>query len=298
MKQELALEVRDLRKSFGKLQAVKGISFQITPNQCFGLLGPNGAGKTTTVELLEGLISPDSGEILYYGECKAPGSRHDTGIQFQSTTLQDFLTVRENIEMFSSFYSKHLPFDELIEICSLEGFLNQDVRKLSGGQRQRVALALALINDPKLIFLDEPTMGLDPQARRNFWELIERIKHQEKTIILTTHYMDEAYTLCDEVLIMDKGEIIIQGKPHTLVASHFDGFQINIPVRSFPDLTVLNSIGLSHTVLADIVTIKSNDINQSLALLVASKVALDDMVIRKPTLEDLFIDLTGHSLRD
>lgn len=288
------LEVRDLTKSFGPVRAVNGISFKIMPKQCFGLLGPNGAGKTTTVEIIEGLMKPDSGQILFHGSPKRIQNREDTGIQFQSTTLQDFLTVKENLEMFASLYPKHAAIEDLITTCSLEEFLNRDVRKLSGGQRQRVALALALIGDPELVFLDEPTMGLDPQARRNFWRLIERIKKQNKTVVLTTHYMDEAYELCDEIIIIDKGKIILQGNPKALVHSHYENFQIQIPASAFNG----NPIELPHTVHHDAVLIQSKDIKQSLSALLEANVHLDDMVIRKPTLEDLFIDLTGHSLRD
>ena len=191
------LETRALTKHFRGVAAVNGIDLAIPAGRCFGLLGPNGAGKTTTVEMLEGICTPSSGEIRYRGAPLDARFRQDIGIMFQSTALQDFITGRENLRMFARFYRRSLPLEELVEACTLNEFLDRDTRKLSGGQRQRLLLAIALVNDPDLLFLDEPTTGLDPQARRNFWDLIQRIKARGKTIVLTTHYMEEAYQLCD-----------------------------------------------------------------------------------------------------
>ncbi|MGH8561644.1 MAG: ABC transporter ATP-binding protein, partial [Nevskiales bacterium] len=208
-----ALEVRSLVKKYPAVTAVDGVSFAVAEGSCFGLLGPNGAGKTTTVEILEGILQPTSGEVLYRGEPLGARFRQDAGVQFQSTSLQDFLTVREHLTLFRKLYAHGLEIDELIRLCALEEFHDRDARKLSGGQRQRLLLAIALVNDPAVVFLDEPTTGLDPQARRNFWDLINRIKALNKTVVMTTHYMEEAYRLCDEIAIMDHGLIIAQGSP-------------------------------------------------------------------------------------
>ena len=172
----IALEARNLRKLYPGVIAVDGVSFSVQEGICFGLLGPNGAGKTTTVEIIEGVTPASSGEVYYYGEIAGRRFRQEAGIQFQNTALQDFITVRETIEMFRTLYDRQADFDEIVEQCSLGDLLNRDNRKLSGGQRQRLLLAVALVNKPRLIFLDEPTTGLDPQARRNFWDLVQSIR--------------------------------------------------------------------------------------------------------------------------
>jgi ABC-2 type transport system ATP-binding protein len=215
------LEVRDLHKSYGKVKAVDGVSFKVRTGTCFGILGPNGAGKSTAIEVIETIKEPDSGTVLYRGAPVDRGFKERIGIQFQDTSLQEFLTVRETLELFSRLYPNPKSIDEIVRVCSLEDFIGQDNRKLSGGQRQRMLLGIALINDPDLLFLDEPTTGLDPHARRDFWRNIELIKAQGKTVILTTHYMDEAETLCDELIVMDHGHIIEAGVPHDLIAKHF-----------------------------------------------------------------------------
>ncbi len=202
------LETNRLVKHFRGVKAVDGVDLTICAGRCFGLLGPNGAGKTTTVELLEGIQTPTGGRVYYQGTPLGPRFRQDIGIMFQSTALQDHITGRENLRMFGQFYPRTLPLAELTETCVLGDFIDRDTRKLSGGQRQRLLLAIALVNDPNLLFLDEPTTGLDPQARRSFWELIHRIKERGKTVVLTTHYMEEAYQLCDEIAIMDHGRLI------------------------------------------------------------------------------------------
>jgi len=213
--------------------AVNGVSFDIQQGICFGLLGPNGAGKTTTVEMLEGILKPSGGEILYKGKPLSEEFRQQAGIMFQSTALQDYITVKEALLMFGKFYDRRLSIEELIEKCSLEEFLGRDTRKLSGGQKQRLLLAIALINDPEVIFLDEPTTGLDPQARRNFWHLVKEIKSRNKTIILTTHYMEEASFLCDELAFMDHGSVIASGSPSELLSSSFDDVILELPRGQF-----------------------------------------------------------------
>jgi len=202
--------------------------------------------------------------------------------------------VKETLEMFSKFFNKTIPVEELIETCSLESILNRDTRKLSGGQRQRLLLALAILNDPKIVFLDEPTTGLDPQARRNFWELVNRIKKQNKTILLTTHYMDEAESLCDEIVIMDQGRIIEQGTPQDLLAQNFDGVMVSMPKEIAESLEwqSFNFQLNNHRV-----ELMTTEIEKTVKQLLENNISLDDMQIRSPNLEDLFIKLTGHQLR-
>jgi len=292
----IALEARNLKKVYPGVVAVNGINFAVSEGICFGLLGPNGAGKTTTVEMIEGVTSPTAGEIFYYGEPAGKKFRQEVGIQFQNTALQDFLTVRETIEMFRSLYERKADIDDIIEQCSLGELLDRDNRKLSGGQRQRLLLAVALVNRPRIIFLDEPTTGLDPQARRNFWDLVQSIRAGGATIVLTTHYMDEAQVLCDEIAIMDAGKIIAQGAPDALLRQQYEGLIIELPLA---DITTDLS-GIEHLVIANmgIVEVVTTDVSKSLQELAPHVSNLNHIKIRQPNLEDLFIDLTGHTLRD
>ncbi|OQX03607.1 MAG: ABC transporter ATP-binding protein [Thiothrix lacustris] len=290
------LDVRNLHKHYPGVNAVNGIDFSVPQGICFGLLGPNGAGKTTTIEMMEGITKPTSGEIRYKGELQGARFRQEAGIQFQSTALQDFLTVRENLKFFSSLYPKGLPLEELIEICRLQEYLDRDASKLSGGQRQRMLLALALVNDPDVVFLDEPTTGLDPQARLNFWELVNSIKARNKTVLLTTHYMEEAYNLCDEIAIMDHGKIIAHGSPDALLATHFQDVIIELPERDFPDAAKT----IPHRYLDKVtgtIEIITPDVNGTLAQLIQHGASLAGLQVRPRTLEDLFIELTGKELR-
>src|SRR5215470_12022700 len=228
------LEVRNLVKVYPAATAVTGISFSVREGICFGLLGPNGAGKTTTIEIMEGILPPTSGEVRYRGAPLGPRFHEEAGILFQKTALQDFLTVRQCIGLFRGLYDRGLAVDEALRLCALEKLAGRDNRKLSGGQLQRLLLAIALVNDPAVLFLDEPTTGLDPQARRNFWELVQSIKAQRKTIILTTHYMEEAELLCDAIAIMDNGKIIAQGPPRRLLHEHFAEVMLELPKHDFP----------------------------------------------------------------
>ena len=292
---QIALEARNLVKHYPGVVAVDDVSFAVTEGTCFGLLGPNGAGKTTTVEIIEGVTPATTGEICYFGEPAGRRFREEAGIQFQNTALQDFLTVRETLEMFQQLYDRHADLDRIIEDCSLGELLDRDNRKLSGGQRQRLFLAVALVNAPRLVFLDEPTTGLDPQARRNFWTLVQRIQSQGTTIILTTHYMDEAHVLCDEIAIMDEGKIIASGAPDELLRNRYEGLVIELPLDD-----VSGSLdGIEHVVYDSqgIVEIVSTDVSRSLEALAPQAVNLNRIKIRQPNLEDLFLDLTGHSLR-
>jgi ABC-2 type transport system ATP-binding protein len=288
------IEVRNLVKHYPSVKAVNGVDFSIMPGTCFGLLGPNGAGKTTTVEILEGIHEKSSGEILYKGEPVDGHFRNEAGIMFQSTALQDFITVRETLEMFAKLYPVNSDIEEIIRRCNLTEYLNQDNRQLSGGQRQRLLLAIALVNNPDIIFLDEPTTGLDPQARRNFWDLIETIKGEGKTILLTTHYMDEAYVLCDEIAIMDHGKIIAQGTPKSLLASHFHDVILQIPEAAVNQVNDLPYEVHRHKGVAEIAT---NDVNQTISDLISRNISLTGLQVRSRNLDDLFLELTGKEIR-
>jgi ABC-2 type transport system ATP-binding protein len=292
---EPILEVRNLVKQYPSITAVDGVSFSVPEGICFGLLGPNGAGKTTTIEIMEGILTPSSGEIRYRGELLGPRFREEAGILFQKTALQDFLTVRQSLALFRGLYDRGLDVEEAIRICALEKLATRDNRKLSGGQQQRLLLAIALVNDPAVLFLDEPTTGLDPQARRNFWELIQSIKARRKTIILTTHYMDEAELLCDEIAIMDRGRIIAQGGPRQLLQEHFAEVLLELPRQDFPETA--RHLALKVIDSSDRVEITTPDLDTTLRILIDAHVPLRNLRIRPPNLEDLFLELTGKELR-
>jgi ABC-2 type transport system ATP-binding protein len=289
------LEVRHLVKDYPGVRAVDDVSFAIEAGTCFGLLGPNGAGKTTTVEIMEGVMTPTSGEALYRGEPLGTRFRAEAGIQFQKTALQDFLTVRETLALFRRLYPHGRDVDELIHLCALEQVAGRDNRKLSGGQQQRLLLAIALVNDPQVLFLDEPTTGLDPQARHNFWDLIRRIKAERRTVLLTTHYMEEAYFLCDVVAIMDRGRIIAQGPPSRLLKEHFDDVVLELPRADFPGDPAAFPLPVLQA--GDRVEISTGDVEGALRVLLDSGVPLRHLHIRPRGLEDLFLELTGRELR-
>ena len=289
------IEVSHLVKHYPAVKAVDDISFSVRQGECFGMLGPNGAGKTTTVEIMEGITPATRGTVHYRGEPMGPRFRSEVGIQFQSTALQDFLTVRETLHLFRNFYPCGMPLEELAKLCALEDYLDRDARKLSGGQRQRLLLALAMVNDPVLLFLDEPTTGLDPQARHNFWDLARAIKARGKTVILTTHYMEEAYLLCDRIIIMDRGRIIAEGKPDALLANHFQDTVLQLPRADFR----LAPGRLTEKVMdaGEYVEISTADVNGTIQSLLRHQVSLAQLQIRARTLEDLFLELTGRELR-
>jgi len=296
----VAISVEALTKKYKDVIAVNDISFNVEQGHCFGLLGPNGAGKTTTIEIMEGIIGASSGSVVYKNkenQAKEVDNNisQQIGIQFQHTALQDFLTVKETLNLFSAFYQHTIAQDKLIELCDLSEFLDRDNRLLSGGQRQRLLLALALINDPEIIFLDEPTTGLDPHARRNFWQLIKNIKAQNKTIVLTTHYMDEAEQLCDDIVIMDQGKIIESGTPHQLLSKHFNDVFIYLPKQQVPPTLVEQN---KWTILSGRVEITTSNVEKTLALLMDNKVSLEGLHVKSANLDDLFLHLTGHSLRE
>jgi ABC-2 type transport system ATP-binding protein len=286
------MEISGLTKAFGSVQAVDDISFSIEEGICFGLLGPNGAGKTTTIEMMDGILAPTAGEIRYRGNPIDRRFKEQVGIQFQSTALPEFITVRETLELFKAFYPNPRSVDEVIDICSLGEFTDRDNRKLSGGQRQRLLLGIAIIPYPDIVFLDEPTTGLDPQARRNFWSLIERIRAEKTTVVLTTHYMDEAEILCDEIAIMDHGHILEQDSPRRLLDKHFEGAVVTIPRGEG-----LSRLPEGAREIDGHIEIVAENLDATVKQLLDNHANLDGLNIHKPDLEDLFIKLTGSSLR-
>jgi ABC-2 type transport system ATP-binding protein len=290
------LEVKNLVKKYKSVEAVNGASFSVERGGCFGLLGPNGAGKTTTIEVIEDVITPTSGDIIYKGQPRTPAFKDEVGIQFQTTSLLAFLTVRETLETFQGLYRNAADIDQLVEICQLGDFQHQYNDKISGGQRQRFLLALALINQPELLFLDEPSTGLDPQARRNLWDLIQRIKQEGKTIILTTHYMEEAQYLCDEIAIMDYGKIIARGTPRELIKQYSPEMTVILPADNFDH--DLEKLPMPYRKVNGTVEIKTNDVNSCLDQLISRNVDLSDLTVRSPSLESVFLNLTGRQLRD
>jgi len=294
-----ALEVKNLERSYGVVKAVRGLSFAVNSGECFGLLGPNGAGKSTTIEMIEQIQKPDSGEIFYFGRKPDDKMRDELGVQFQETALLPSLTVRESLHIFSGLYSNPRGVDELIELCRLKDFADRRHDKLSGGQKQRLLLAIALSNHPKLLLLDEPTTGLDPQARRHLWDIISDIKKSGTTILLTTHYMDEAETLCDRIVIIDHGKIIAEGQPRRLIRTHLPEVVVEMPkienlakeaIDKISQLGRLDFIG-------DRMQISTKKLDLLVRLLTDENLSLEGLHVRQPNLEDLFLSLTGTGLR-
>ncbi len=301
------VSVVDLHKSYGSVRAVDGVSFEMTQGEVFGLLGPNGAGKTTTIEMLEGLLKPDSGSanVLGIDVTRHPEAlKERIGVQLQTASLYPNLTVVELIDLFGSFYAKRRPTKELISELGLDEREVALSRELSGGQRQRLSIALALVNDPELIFLDEPTTGLDPQGRRSLWEHIEALRKQGRTILLTTHYMEEAEQLCDRVAIMDHGQILEMGTVNELVTRHFRERTVRFETRS--ELSDERLSGLSGVQRvaheSDETVLYTSQVPQTVGALLklGDELGLEglDLAVRRPTLEDVFIELTGRALRD
>ncbi len=303
---EPVILVRDLRKHYGPLKAADGISFEVAPGEVFGLLGPNGAGKTTTVEILEGLRRPDGGEarVLGFDVVAHSAPKERFGVQLQTAALFPRLTVTEVIELFRSFYARALPTERLIEALDLGERRTARVNELSGGQQQRLSVALALVNDPELLFLDEPTTGLDPQARRSLWEVIRELQRGGKSVLLTTHYMEEAEALCDRVAIMDHGHILEMGTVSDLVnrrfkarAIRFDSIDALGPER----LAALR--GVERAVNEDGETVLySTDVPATIGGLLEVTAELGqearNLAVRPASLEDVFLDLTGRAMRD
>ena len=303
-----AVIVRDLVKRYGSLTAVDGISFSVAEGEIFGLLGPNGAGKTTTIEMIESLRKPDGGSIAVRGIDVVSDSRRlkeIIGVQLQSTSLQDMLKVREALELYASYYQRAVPVEELLAEVSMAEKAGDYIKNLSGGQKQRVALALALVNDPQVLFLDEPTTGLDPQARRSVWDWITRYRERGKTIMMTTHYMEEAETLCDRVGIIDHGKIIAMGTPAALIseAGLEAAVKFTCPAERADALRkVMDAAGQvidhghgSFTVL----TARPSALLQDLTREANSAgIVLNGLAVKAASLEDLFLKLTGRNLRE
>ncbi len=288
------IAAQGLTKHYPGVRAVDGISLGVRAGQCFGLLGPNGAGKTTTLELLEGIQTPTAGQVLFQGRALDRDFHEQVGIQFQATALQDFQRVRESLAMFAALYRRHADLDELIQLCHLADIIERDTRKLSGGQRQRLLLAIALINDPLLVFLDEPTTGLDPQARRNFWALVDRVRERGTTILITTHYMEEAERLCDEIAIVDHGRILIQGRPEALIRAHFPTAILRLPNNAWPARVPLPENAERRDTSIELYV---DEVPSALEQLEQHGASLIDLRVDRPSLEDLFLKLTGHHLR-
>jgi len=286
-----------------------GLSSKCGVGECFGLLGPNGAGKTTTIEICEGLIEPDSGDVAVLGlRWKPDGDalRQRLGIRLQETQLSERLTVFETVRLFRSFYKQGPGAASIVNLVHLDGKRNARVGTLSGGQKQRLALACALVGDPDLLFLDEPTTGLDPQGRRQLWELIEEFKRGERTVVLTTHYMDEAERLCDRIAIMDRGKVIALGTPRELIASVSAGHIVEFSaggagVTEASALLRIEGVkdvrtehGRAQLQVADL----HHSVPAILSELTRQGVSLTDLRTRTATLEDVFVALTGRRLRD
>jgi ABC-2 type transport system ATP-binding protein len=307
---DAVIQCRNLRKTYdGKVEAVRGLSLEIRGGECFGLLGPNGAGKTTTIEILEGLLEPTSGEVRILGHTwqeNAPELREWLGISLQETRLSEKLTVRETVELFASFFRQPRSSDEVMEEMQLSEKADSWVGKLSGGQRQRLAVATALVGNPKILFLDEPTTGLDPQSRRQLWDIIRVFQQKGGTVLLTTHYMDEAERLCDRLSIVDHGQIIAEGPPDDLITRlgghHVVEFEASLAngnlldtwralpgvegVRDEDGLVCLNVREPHLTIPALLDTVR----DQGSELL--------HLTTRQASLEDVFVRLTGRHLRE
>lgn len=290
------LEIVDIHKHFQRLRAVDGIRLSISKGICFGLLGPNGAGKTTLIEIIEDIIAPTAGTILYKGKRRAAPFRQEVGIMFQQTALLSFLTVVETLMTFSRLYDTTETIDYLIELCHLGEVKDQLNDRISGGQKQRLLLALALLNRPELVFLDEPSTGLDPQARRNLWDIITAVKAQGRTIVLTTHYMEEAQKLCDDIAIMDKGRIIARGAPHDLIQTHCRRATLSIPTKQFPQK--IDDLQGFIRQRGDRTQIRTEDVNALIERLLSLGVDMRGVNVISPTLEDVFLKLTGRRLRE
>jgi len=304
---DIALFCEGLVKRYGDVVAVDGLDLTIQAGECFGLLGPNGAGKTTTVEILEGLNEPDAGTVRVLGRGwseDARALRERIGIQLQETQLSEKLTVLETITLFRSFYAKGLAPEEVMRIVRLEEKEKVWVRKLSGGQKQRLSLAVALVGDPEILFLDEPTTGLDPQARRQVWDVIADVKARGGTVLLTTHYMEEAERLCDRIAIVDRGKVIALDTPAGLIARLGAEHVLEIETESLPDLQRLRGLVDVRDLRLDgtIVSLTVREVHRAVPALLdelaAQSVTLTRLTTHHATLEDVFVAMTGRHLRE
>jgi ABC-2 type transport system ATP-binding protein len=306
-----AVSCAALVKHYGQVTAVNGLDFEVAMGECFGLLGPNGAGKTTTVEILEGLLLPTSGTVKLLGKSWDTDERYlreRVGVSLQETNLPDKLTVRETVELFRSFYPRGYEVEDTINLVALGEKENAKNETLSGGQRQRLGLACALVSDPALLFLDEPTTGLDPQARRSLWEVVQAFKEDGASVLLTTHYMDEAERLCDRIGVVDHGKMIATGTPKELIATLGGQQIIDLTIEDHPekklDLEVIAKIGGVHSAKlhTGVVSLAVDQLHTVLpailAHLGAAGLTLTNLSTHHATLEDVFVNLTGRQLRE
>jgi ABC-2 type transport system ATP-binding protein len=303
---QIAVKVHDLHKRYGDTLAADGVTFSVTSGEIFGLLGPNGAGKTTTVECILGLRQPDAGRITVLGMEYGTQSRQikaRIGAQLQTTGLYPRLTVRELVDVFARLFPRPRPADEVIELVGLQEKAKTPSKNLSGGQHQRLAVALALVNDPDLVFLDEPTTGLDPQARRGLWDVIRELKDAGKSVLFTTHYMEEAEQLCDRVAVMDYGRIIAMDTPEALIHQHLKETAIEfVPLSEPPRKQLATLPGVTQALFENgRPTLYSTDVPHTMTglfeLVTAGVLGFTDMTIRQATLEDVFLKLTGRRIR-
>ena len=301
------IRVRELRKTYGSLVAVDGVSFDVRPGEVFGLLGPNGAGKTTTVEVLEGLRQPDSGEVTVLGIDAirhADDLRARIGVSLQTAALYPKLTVAEVLDLFRAFYGHGRATSDLIELMDLAEKRATRTQGLSGGQRQRLSVALALVNDPELVFLDEPTTGMDPAARRALWDVVLGLKSEGRSVLLTTHYMEEAEVLCDRIAIMDHGHILESGTVEELVSRRFHERAVRFDaVEGLTDERMAAIPGVTSVKHEDgVVMLYTRDVPGTIGAVLATTEELGhepaNLAVRRATLEDVFLDLTGRALRD
>ena len=301
-----AVEVRDLEKSYGAVRAVDGVTFTIRPGEVFGLLGPNGAGKTTTVECILGLRQPDGGTIKVLGMEHRSQSRQikaRVGAQLQTTGLSGRLTVQELVDLFAGLYPRPRPTSEVLDLLSMQEKSEVRSENLSGGQRQRLAVALALVGDPDLVVLDEPTAGLDPQARRMLWDVIRNLQQSGKAVLLTTHYMDEAEQLSDRVAVLDHGAVIAKDSPEALIQQNFRATAIEFVALGEPPRERLASLpSVTQAIFENgRPTLYSTDVPRTMAdifeLARAGELSFKDITIRQATLEDVFLKLTGRRIR-
>jgi ABC-2 type transport system ATP-binding protein len=301
------LSVENLVKRYGEVEAVRDVSFSVEEGEVFGLLGPNGAGKTSTVEVLEGLRDADGGRVSVCGfdpQVNANELKHEIGAALQSTSLPDKLRVMEALRLFASFYKRRRNPEELLKRFGLEEKRNTFYSKLSGGQKQRLALAMSLVNEPRVLFLDEPTAGLDPQVRREIYTIIEELKKERKTILVTTHYIEEAEKLCDRVAIVDQGRVIAQGTPRELKQRSAGTTRIELRLaRPEPDAALKQLEGVADCHASNgAYVVHSTRVPQTIVSLVKYLEAhgneLSSLDIASPSLEDVFLELTGRRLRD
>jgi ABC-2 type transport system ATP-binding protein len=304
---DTVIEVKNLYKSYGDVKAVTGISFSVSKGEIFGMLGPNGAGKTTTMEIVEGIRNADSGEVEVLGMNIRQHQRQvkaNIGVQLQTTSLYPRLSVREVLDLFGSFFPRHVSADKLIEMVELEDSRSKRCINLSGGQQQRLSVALAMVNDPSILFLDEPTSGLDPQSRHNIWKVIEYVRSEGKSVFITTHYMEEAERLCDRLAIVDHGNIIATDRPKTLIAQHFKEEAIEFELDQHVDEEVFRQVaGVTNAQLENgkmIIYSSKVPITISALMELAKQrnIQLTNLYVRRATLEDVFLKLTGRKIRE